>query len=59
MKNQNSLYKLKKIKLQRLIPYYKQLKIDAVKKQDFENAAIYRAIQIEYEDDLLRLEIGI
>jgi len=58
MKNQNSLYKLKKIKLQRLISHYKQLKIDAVKRQDYENAAIYRGFQKEYEEDLLRLEFG-
>jgi len=59
MKNQSSIYKLKKLKLQRLIPYYEQLKIKAVKNQQWELAATYRYLQKEYEEELLRLKIGL
>jgi hypothetical protein len=56
MKNKNSLYKLKKIKLQRLIPHYKKLMIDAVKRQDFENAYKYRTLHRTYREKLVILE---
>jgi len=51
MKN-NSLYIMKKIKLQRLIPHYKKLMMDAVKKQDFEKAYEYRTLHRAYREEL-------
>lgn len=51
MQNQTK-YLLRKIKLQRLIPYYKKLKIKAVQDQDYENAAIYRRYERGYVEEL-------
>ena len=53
MNNLNSnLHTLKIIKLKRLIPYYKKLKIDAIKKQDFESAYKLRELEKDCRDGL-------
>jgi len=57
-KNQNDIsYKLRKIKLQRLIPYYDKLKTDAVKTQRWVEASNYRSLQLEYMDQLREIRI--
>jgi len=59
MKNQNNLYKIKKIKLLRLISKNTDLKRRAIMDQEFEMAAYFRDKEKLYEGELLILKIGI
>lgn len=58
MKNRNSLYKLKKIKLIRLISKNGDLKKRAIMDHEFEMASHFRDKQKTYEEELFCLEIG-
>jgi hypothetical protein len=59
MKNQNNLYKIKKIKLLRLISKNADLKKRAIMDQEFKMAAYFRDKEKLYEGELLILKIGI
>ena len=46
---------IKKLKLKRLIPYYKRLKIEAVKNQQYEEAANFRDLEKSSIQELNKL----
>jgi len=51
-------YDIKKLKLKRLIPYYKKLKTEAVKEQRYDDAVKYRDLEINYMVELTLLMIN-